>query len=155
MAKALSEQQILVAKRRKARHYGVQALYQWNMAGAALNQIEVEFRTDYDFTKVDGEYFHAIMHEIPAQVDVLDGLVGKNLTDREMNEVGPVEISLLRLGAWELKERLDVPVSVVLNESVSLAKKFGPVESHKFINAVLDGLAEELRAIEKTAQQKK
>lgn len=155
MAKALSEQQILVAKRRKARHYGVQALYQWNMAGAALNQIEVEFRTDYDFTKVDGEYFHAIMHDIPSQVDVLDGLVGKNLTDREMHEVGPVEISLLRLGSWELKERLDVPVSVVLNESVSLAKKFGPVESHKFINAVLDKLAEELREVEKAAQQKK
>ncbi|MCK5881956.1 MAG: transcription antitermination factor NusB [Sinobacterium sp.] len=155
MAKPLSEQQILIAKRRKARHYGVQALYQWKMAGAALNQIEAEFRTDYDFTKVDGEYFHAIMHDIPAQVDVLDDLVSKNLTDREMHEVGPVEISLLRLGSWELKERLDVPVSVVLNESVSLAKKFGPVESHKFINAVLDKLADELRAEEKQAQQKK
>jgi N utilization substance protein B len=155
MAKPLSEQQVLVAKRRKARHYGVQALYQWKMANAALNQIEAEFRTEYDFTKVDGEYFHAIMHDIPAQVDVLDEMVGKNLTDRDMHEVGPVEISLLRLGAWELKDRLDVPVSVVLNEAVSLAKKFGPVESHKFINAVLDSLAEELRAIEKTAQQKK
>ena len=55
MAKPLSEQQILVAKRRKARHYGVQALYQWIMAGAALNQIEAEFRVDYDFEKVDGE----------------------------------------------------------------------------------------------------
>ena len=155
MAKPLSEQQILVAKRRKARHYGVQALYQWRMAGAALNQIEAEFRTDYDFTKVDGEYFHAIIHDIPAQVDVLDAMVSKHLTDRAMHEVGPVEISLLRLGSWELKERLDVPVSVVLNESVSLAKKFGPVESHKFINAVLDKLADDLRDAEKTANQKK
>jgi len=153
MAKPLSEQQILVAKRRKARHYGVQALYQWIMASAPLNQIEAEFRTDYDFTKVDGEYFHAIMHDIPAQIDVLDDLIASKLIDRSMPEVGPVELALLRLGAFELKDRLDVPVNVVLNESVSLAKKFGPVESHKFINAVLDQLAVELRSIEKSAGQ--
>ena len=155
MAKPLSEQQILIARRRKARHYGVQALYQWKMAGAALNQIEAEFRADYDFSKVDSEYFHSIIHDIPAQVDVLDELVGKYLSDRAMHEVGPVEISLLRIGSWELKDRADVPVNVVLNESVSLAKKFGPVESHKFINAVLDKLAEELREVEKSSQIKK
>ncbi len=154
MAKPLSEQQILVAKRRKARHYGVQALYQWIMAGAALNQIEAEFRVDYDFEKVDGEYFHAIVHDIPAMLSELDPLIEDKLVDRAMNEVGPVELALLRLGAWELKERLDVPVNVVLNESVALAKKFGPVESHKFINAVLDKMAEELRQIEKHAQKK-
>ena len=154
MAKPLTEQQILVAKRRKARHYGVQGLYQWNMAGAPLNQIEAEFRTDYDFSKVDSDYFRAIMHDIPAMVDELDALIASKLIDRQMHEVGPIELALLRLGVFELKARIDVPVNVVLNESVSLAKKFGPVESHKFINAILDKLALELRQIEKSAQAK-
>ena len=127
MAKSLTEQQILVAKRRKARHYGVQGLYQWNMAGGALNQIEAEFRTDYDFSKVDSDYFRVIMHDIPAMVDELDALIASKLIDRQMQEVGPIELALLRLGVFELKARIDVPVNVVLNESGSLAKKFGPV----------------------------
>lgn len=123
------------------------------MAGAALNQIEAEFRVEYDFSKVDGEYFHEIIHEIPASIDVLDPLIQTALVDREMSDVGPVELALLRLGVYELKERIDVPVNVVLNEAVALAKKFGPVESHKFINAVLDTLALELRSIEKSQKK--
>ena len=58
----------LGAERRKARHYGMQALYQWLMASAPLSDIEVEFRADYDFSHVDLEYFQALLHEIPARV---------------------------------------------------------------------------------------
>ena len=62
----------LAAERRKARHYGMQALYQWHMAGASLAVIEAEFRADYDFSHVDLEYFQALLHGVPACVDELD-----------------------------------------------------------------------------------
>ncbi len=62
----------LAAERRKARHYGMQALYQWHMAGAAVSDIEAEFRTDYDFSHVDLEYFQSLLHKIPACLDELD-----------------------------------------------------------------------------------
>jgi N utilization substance protein B len=65
---APTAQQLLVAKRQKARHYAVQALYQWRMSGSALNKIEAEFHTDNDFSKVDSEYFHELLHEVPAQI---------------------------------------------------------------------------------------
>lgn len=148
MSKKISDKQIQIAKRQKARHYGVQALYQRQLSGSTLNRIEAEFRTDYDFEKVDGEYFHELLHSIPAQMDELDEAIAPHLVGREMSDIGPVEISLLRMGAYELKNRIDVPYKVAINEAVKLAKKFGPVESHKFINAVLDKLAEEFRAIE-------
>lgn len=137
----------LAAERRKARHYGMQALYQWHMAGASVNDIEAEFRTDYDFTHVDLEYFQALLHDIPARVDALDEAMAP-LLDRKLDELGPIEHTLLRMGLYELTHRLDVPYKVVINEQVALAKKFGATDSHKYVNAVLDKAARELRKVE-------
>jgi N utilization substance protein B len=137
----------LAAERRKARHYAMQALYQWHMAGAALNVIEAEFRSDYDFDHVDLEYFQALLHGVPGCVDELEA-VFEPLLDRSIKDLDPIERTLLRMGTFELKERIDVPYKVVINEAVALAKKFGASESHKYINGVLDKAARQLRAAE-------
>jgi N utilization substance protein B len=138
----------LAAKRHKARHYAMQALYQWHMADAQLNDIEAEFRADYDFGKVDGEYFHALLHEIPPRVDDIEAVFGPFMVERSLEELDPIERALLRIGCYELMERIDVPYKVVINESVNLAKKFGATDSHKFINGVLDQVARQLRTVE-------
>ena len=153
MAKPLSDQQILIAKRRKARHYAMQALYQWKMSQSSLNKIEAEFRTDNDFSKVDSEYFAELIHEVPAHLDELDAAIAPTLVDRAIEEVNPVELALLRMSVYELKARIDVPYKVVINESVSLAKKFGAEDSHKFVNAVLDKVAESFRTVEVAAEK--
>jgi N utilization substance protein B len=137
----------LAAERRKARHYGMQALYQWHMAGASVSDIEAEFRADYDFTHVDLEYFQALLHGIPACVDELDAAM-EPLLDRKLDDLGPVERALLRMGMYELIHRIDVPFKVVINEQVALAKKFGATDSHKYINGVLDKAARQLRKVE-------
>ena len=137
----------LAAERRKARHYGMQALYQWHMAGAALTDIEAEFRADYDFAHVDLEYFQALLHGVPAHVDELESAFAP-LLDRKLEELDPIERTLLRMGTYELIERLDVPYKVVINEAVALAKKFGATDSHKYINGVLDKAARQLRKAE-------
>jgi N utilization substance protein B len=138
---------LLAARRRRARHYAMQALYQWYMADAALNAIEAEFRSDYDFEKVDGDYFHAVLHGVPASVDELDAAFAP-LLDRALDDLDPIEHTLLRMGTWELRERIDVPYRVVINEAVALAKKFGATDGHKYINGVLDKLARQLRPAE-------
>ncbi len=137
----------LAAERRKARHYGMQALYQWYMAGAALTDIEAEFRAEYDFSHVDLAYFQALLHEIPACVDELEGIISP-LLDRKLEELDPIERTLLRMGVFELSRRIDVPYKVVINEEVALAKKFGATDSHKYINGVLDQAARQLRKVE-------
>tara|TARA_R110002110_G_scaffold26911_1_gene98447 strand:- start:69976 stop:70428 length:453 start_codon:yes stop_codon:yes gene_type:complete len=140
----------LAAERHKARHYAMQALYQWHMAAAPVNQIEAEFRADYDFAHVDLEYFQALLHGVPASVTELEA-VFEPLLDRKLDDLGPIERSLLRMGTWELQQRIDVPWKVVINEAVSLAKKFGATDSHKYINGVLDKVARQLRKAETEA----
>jgi N utilization substance protein B len=137
----------LAAERRKARHYGMQALYQWHMAGAAVSDIEAEFRTDYDFSNVDLEYFQALLHKIPASMDALDEAI-EPLLDRKLSDLDPIELTLLRMGMYELTWRIDVPYKVVINEEVALAKKFGATDSHKYVNGVLDKAARQLRKVE-------
>lgn len=145
----------LAAKRHKARHYAMQALYQWQMAGANLADIEAEFREDYDFNKVDGDYFHTLVHEVPANLDDIEALFAPFMVARELDELGPVERALLRIGTFELMERIDVPYKVVINEAVTLAKKFGAEGSHKFINGVLDKAARQVRQVEINADAAK
>lgn len=137
----------LAAQRRKARHYGMQALYQWYMAPAPLSGIEAEFLTDYDFDNVDREYFHTLLHDVPARVEALDAALAP-LLDRKLCELDPIEHTLLRMGMFELMQRPDVPFKVVINEAVSLAKKFGATDSHKYVNGVLDRAARQLRSAE-------
>ena len=137
----------LAAERRKARHYGMQALYQWLMADASLGIIEAEFRSDYDFSHVDLEYFQALLHEIPGCVDELEAIL-EPLLDRKLDDLDPIERTLLRMGTFELARRPDVPYKVVISEEVALAKKFGATDGHKYINGVLDKVARELRKIE-------
>jgi N utilization substance protein B len=137
----------LAAERRKARHYGMQALYQWHMAGASVSDIEAEFREEYDFSHVDLEYFQALLHGVPGCVDELEAVFSP-LLDRKIDDLDPIERTLLRMGIFELAHRIDVPYKVVINEAVALTKKFGATDGHKYINGVLDKAARQLRKVE-------
>jgi len=142
------------AERRKARHYGMQALYQWSMTGATASTIEAEFRADNDMTYVDTDYLHELISEIPKIASSLDEAYSPYLQGRDIKELDPITQALLRLASYELLHRIDIPYKVVINESVALGKKFGANESYKFINGVLDQLAAKVRAVEVNAQSK-
>jgi N utilization substance protein B len=143
------------AARRKARHYAMQALYQWQMADNTLNAIEAEFHADNDMKNVDTDYFHELLHKVPQQLTELEEAFNPFMQDRELHELDPITQSLLRLSTYELLFRIDVPYKVVINESVALAKKFGAADSHKFINGVLDKVAEVKRELEVQAERRR
>ncbi|MAV68822.1 MAG: N utilization substance protein B [Cellvibrionales bacterium TMED122] len=143
----MAEHNALAAQRRKARHYGLQALYQWTLSGASPSDIEAEFRVDNDFRHTDGEYFSAVLRGVVHDVEGLESLFEPAL-DRTLDELDPIERNLLRLGTFELRDRIDVPYKVVISEAVALAKKFGATDSHRYINGVLDKVARELRQVE-------
>lgn len=138
----------LSARRRRARHFAVQALYQWHMSGGNPADIEAEFRADNDMRHVDTDYFRELLAEVIWQQQDLDRELAQAL-DRPLKELDPVSLALLRLATYELSQRPDVPYKVVINEAVALAKKFGPTDSHKFINGVLDKTALRLRSAER------
>lgn len=142
-----------IAKRRVARTLLMQAIYQWQVAGQSLNEIEAQFRTDNDFDGVDGEYFTAGLRAIATGKTELDALFADYL-ERPVHELDPVELAILRLSSWEMSQRIDVPYRVVLNEGIELAKSFGATDGHKYVNGVLDKLAAKLRSAEIQAHKK-
>ena len=113
----------------------------------ALNQAAKELATRFDFRGTDLEYFQAILHGVPASVSTLEEHFSPFL-DIALEKLGPIERAVLRLATWELAERIDVPWRVVLDEAVALTRKFGATDSHRFVNAVLDRVAHELRPLE-------
>jgi len=140
--------------RREARKLALQALYQWQLAAHSLHEIEAQFRVDNDFSAIDAVYFREILHGVAADVASLEAAFAP-LLDREVETLDPVERAILRLSAWELSKRLDIPYRVVINEGIELAKLFGATDGHKFVNGVLDRLAPTLRSAEVKAQSSK
>ncbi len=133
----------------------MQAVYQWQMTADDIVSIREQYMQDNnmhdDDADIDVDYFTELVNGTHAGIDEIDPLLEKYM-DREILQVDPVERAILRLASYELLKRLDVPYRVVLNEAVSLAKKFCAEQSHTFINAVLDKAAREARAIEFASQ---
>ncbi|QKX16083.1 transcription antitermination factor NusB [Microbulbifer sp. YPW1] len=143
---------VTASARRKARHYAMQALYQWQMAGSNLNAIEAEFHADNDMSKTDVAYFRELLHGVAKNLDEIEGAYSQYL-DRDVEELDPVSRALLRMSTFEMKNRVDVPYKVVINEAVALAKKFGPTDAFKFINGILDKVAATERSVEVKADK--
>lgn len=125
----------------------MQALYQWDISGNNLSDIEAQFVEEEGFDKADADYFNELLHKVPAMLDEVEESFSPYL-DRPVNEIDPVERAVLRMASYELLTRIDVPYRVIINEAVNLTKKFGAEQAHKYINGVLDQTARKLRAVE-------
>ncbi|EAR07259.1 transcription antitermination factor NusB [Reinekea blandensis] len=143
----MTGQKLNPALRRKARRLAMQALYQWHVADQSVTQIEAEFLTDNDVSKFDKDYFSEVLRGVAASKSELDSHVDKHI-DRALKDLTPVELAILRMGAYEFLHRIDVPYKVIINEGVELSKTFGANEAHRFVNGVLDKLAQDLRSPE-------
>lgn len=136
------------AAKRKARRFALQGLYEWQMTHNPVHEIEARTRAENAMHKVDIGYYHQLLTRVIAQAASLDELI-KPLIDRDLSALDGVELATLRLGAFELRDRPEVPYRVVIDEAIELAKHFGATDSHKYVNGVLDRLAQQLRAAEK------
>ena len=133
--------------KRRARKLAVQALYQRLISGDNLSEIEAQFRAIHGDEKADLDYFNRLLHGVSKGMESLDQAFEPFL-DRKIESINPVELTILRLGAFELLEAFDVPYRVVLDEAVTLAKTFGAQDGHRYVNGVLNQLAKKVRAVE-------
>ncbi len=140
------EKQTIKGKRR-ARKLVVQALYQWLMSGSELYEIETQFRVANNMEKVDQEYFCRLLHGVPEHVNALEEALLPFL-DRPLQGLNPIELTVLRIGAFELFHCPEIPYRVVLDESISLTKEFGSQDGHRYVNGVLNNLAQKTRDVE-------
>lgn len=151
---------------RKARRFAMQGLYEWLVTDRrfdidgklgwkdnAPHDIAARTRATNAMHTVHIGYYHEMMRDIPEQIDALDALISQHL-DRDIDKLDTVEHAILLIGAYELQNRLEIPYKVVLDEAMKLNNHFGATDAHKLINAVLDKMAIELRALEVDADSK-
>ena len=141
------------AARTRARGFALQALYQVMVGGNPADEVDIFTRDLSGFNKADAVHFDALLHGCAEHASKLDALILPML-DRKLTELSPIEHAVLWIGAYELQHCIDIPWRVVLNECIDLAKEFGGTDGHKYVNAVLNQLALQLRATEVEADRK-
>jgi len=137
--------------RTRARELMVQALYQKQLAEHTTAELVSQFHEQAAYERVDQEFFDEQFPAISKSQGELEKKIDE-LIDRPLEQLDPVELAIMLIGVYELESRIDVPYRVVINECVNLAKRFGSIEGHKYINACLDLAAKSLREIEIQAQ---
>ena len=133
--------------RTRARELMVQALYQKQIAGHCTSELINQFQKQAAYNRVDQDYFNEQFTIISNSQSSLESKIEK-LIDRPLNQLDPIELSILLIGIHELKSCIEIPYKVVINEGVNLAKRFGSIDGHKYINACLDIAARSLRESE-------
>lgn len=146
----LEEQEGKITPRTQARRVALQGIYQWQMTHNDITSIIKYFQDEGLLESLEFDLFKELLTEVTAKAESLDALYCSYL-DREVSRIDPVEKAIMRMGAYELQNKIEIPYKVVINEAVELAKRFGADESHKYVNGILDKAAKDLRAAEITA----
>lgn len=139
--------------RHRAREFALQGLYQWLLNNEDVRTIEAHIRQAHGFAKADVEHFDALLYGTIKQVEALRVELAP-LIDRDITQLSPIEHAALLIGAFELKNHIEIPYRVVINEAVELTKSFGGVDGHKYVNGVLDKFAATAREAEVNAARK-
>lgn len=140
--------------RRRAREFAVQGVYQWQLAGSAVGDIERTLAEDEEFAGADGDYFVLLLRGTLEKVAELEQHLSTVL-DRKTEELSPIERAILLLATYEFLHAPEIPYRVIINEAIELAKTFGGTDGHKYVNGVLDKLAPTLRPDEKVGNRKR
>ena len=127
-----------------ARKLALQALYRWQLNACPWQDLVQEFASSEDMPRADREYFRALVEGVWCKRAQLDTRLA-GLADRAPALLDPIEHAVLLIGLYELSERPEVPHRVAISEAVGLARRFGATDGHKYVNAVLDRAARELR----------
>ena len=130
--------------RHRAREFVIQGLYQWQVGGQDFAAINAQAESVAGFDKADHALYQSLLQAVMDDLDTLSEVVTPHVS-RPWVEISPIEQCILLLAACELRDRIDTPYRVVINEAIELAKTFGGTDGHKFINGVLDKLAPQLR----------
>jgi transcription antitermination protein NusB len=137
-------------KRSRARRRALQAVYAMQISGSDARSVIAQFAHEQAHEEADLEYFEDLVRGVAQLRAELDAALQPHL-DRGIEDVDPIERGMLRIAAYELLHRLDVPYRVVIDEALRTTKRFGSEHGHTYVNGVLDRAAAEWRAVEVAA----
>ena len=133
--------------RSRARRRALQAVYAWQMSGTSAREVIAQFAHEQAHEVADLEYFEDLVRGVDKHCEELDDALAPFL-DRDIEQVDSIERAVLRIAAYELRQRRDVPYRVVINEAIETVKRFGAEHGHTYVNGVLDHAAAAWRAVE-------
>jgi transcription antitermination protein NusB len=136
--------------RSRARRRALQAVYAWQVSGGDARGVIAQFAHEQAHEVADLAYFEDLVRGVVKHCDDLDAALAE-FVDRPIEQVDQVERAALRIAAYELQHRPDVPYRVVLNEAIDSTKRFGSEHGHTYVNGVLDKAAAQWRAAEAQA----
>ena len=122
----------------------LKAVYRGMMNASAIKDIVADAKEDPEYIKADEAYFKQLLDGVTSKVDDLDTQIAVFI-DRKITELSPIEHAILRISAFELMFDATIPYRVAINEGVELAKLYGGIDGHKYINGVLDKIAAQAR----------
>jgi len=133
--------------RRRARARAIQVLYAWDLAGRStdpsLERYADRVWTDLAVAKPERDVAQHILAVVASRIEDIDTGIAAATRNWRLGRLGAIERAVLRLGSAELMTRI-TPPRVVIQESVTLAERFGTLESARFVNGVLDAIARQL-----------
>lgn len=130
--------------RRKSRELVLKAVYRDMLNTGEMKQIILDAHDDPEYIKADEAYFKSLLEGVSCKITELDQQIS-TFIDRKIEELSPVEHAILRISSFELMFDMSIPYRVAINEGVELAKLYGGVDGHKYINGVLDKVAASAR----------
>ena len=139
--------------RSRSRRRALQAVYAWQLSGAGERDLIAQFAHEQAHEIADLVYFEDLVRGVLRHAGELDAALAGHL-DRTVEEVDPIERAALRIAAYELVHRPDVPYRVVINEAIDSTKRFGSEHGHTYVNGVLDHAAAQWRAAEAQAPRR-
>lgn len=132
-------------KRRRAREYALQILFQIDFKGKKIANKDLEaFWSDKDVSEDIKKFTEALVKGTLQRLDEIDSKIEKVAENWILNRMAAVDRNILRFAAYEILYRKDIPLAVTINEAIEIAKKFSTSEAAPFINGILDRLAKEV-----------
>ena len=138
--------------RSRSRRRALQAVYAWQLSHTPVEKVLEQFSNEQDMEIADLPYFEALVRGVIHDHKDLDQALSMYV-DRPMEQVDPIERAVLRIAAFEMRDRLDVPYRVIINEAIEIAKRFGSDHGHTYVNGVLDQAAGQWRSAEINARR--
>lgn len=153
-----------MGSRRRAREFALQALYATDLAsvgglsalgGVWASRLDDAEPQDDPVTTEEMEFAQALVNGVIDERERIDRRIEAASENWRLTRMPVVDRNILRIGAYEIGAREDIPVSVSINEAIELAKRFGGAESRAFVNGILDRVASEVgRGGRRTRAQK-
>jgi N utilization substance protein B len=135
--------------RSSGRESALQMLFALEAGGGTPEQVIASYWRETPGDPEGRDYADAALRGVAAELERVDDAIRKASTNWRIERMARVDRNVLRLGAWELMQRSEVPRAVILDEAVELAKRFGSEESGAFVNGVLDRIATDLGRVDR------